>query len=120
MAEIIDVDFAAPVIGPDEPGLRVRRRYQQGCTHRYVVIDEITRCVDCRECKAQLDPVSVLIDWATQWESYANGVRRSREDLTRLEEQRETLRREVASLKAMKRRAEEARKVGVEVVEVEP
>jgi hypothetical protein len=71
------------------------------CAHNQHVIDDVKREVTCGRCGAHLDPITVLA-------SYANDpawVLQCRRERVRLEREIDALKKDVSSLKAMKKRA---------------
>lgn len=85
MNEIIAVDFKPATGDPDAVGLRVKRRDHSACGHPKITIDEEQRTVACIACKQQLDCVWVLLQWARNWETYANHVQALRDEQRRRE-----------------------------------
>lgn len=38
-----------------------------GCRHKYTIIDEALRTVECEDCQVLLDPIEVLLDLCTAY-----------------------------------------------------
>ena len=110
MSELIEVDFRPKDGDVDDVGLRVKRRDYAACQHTKYVIDEVLRRIGCSACGEQLDPIEVLIFWATRWERYEGAVRALREEQRRREDTIVALKVEHARLMAQIRRARETAK----------
>lgn len=64
-----------------------------------------TRTVECSRCGRQWDPIAAIVHLARTWDNAAAQIQRLRAETKRLAELRDELRREVANLKAKKKRA---------------
>ena len=74
MSKIILVDFK-PMPGALTPDMTVKKRTYNDCKHSRVTICEAQRIVECKDCKAVLDPIDTMIGWAQDWERYADSVK---------------------------------------------
>lgn len=65
------------------------------CRHRQSHFDRSARRVWCRDCKVELDPISVIADLASEWDRLLDARRetaRLRQEIGELEKKRKSLR----------------------------
>ena len=79
-----------------------RQSLRPFCRHASTVIDDRARVVECKSCKAVLDPFDLLSRLASQEEHWRYRAAEVREFAGRVEE----LKKEIQRLKAQKRRLE--------------
>lgn len=102
-AEVIDINELRKV-----PLLEVKRRPRTCLPHQFT-IDGEERTVTCGKCKSAFDPIVALVEIARDWEHYRINWRNLRDEISRLEREREELQREVKNLRAQRRRLDVAK-----------
>lgn len=86
----------------DESKTTIELRSPPGyCRHPHITIYRNTAVVECRDCKAWLDPVKVLEEYADN----ERALEYSRREVRRLREQLDELKREERNIKARIKRA---------------
>lgn len=104
-AEVID--FVAILKGGGVEPKMVVKRARNTCISCSFVFDEKERTIECPKCGRQWEAFEALVRLARDWQNFALNRTALRSEVKRLNEDRERLRKDVANLKAAKRRADD-------------
>lgn len=108
------IDFMAAKAGKDaadEAGLDVitqRQRGKEWCAHKYVLVSDHSNEVECRTCKAPLDPHAVLLEFANKERQFRYSEKSAKDEFGRVTAR---LKEAKAEEKRVKARVANARKV---------
>lgn len=104
-AEIID--FASILKGVSvEPQMQIKRS-KSGCIACRFEFDQHERSIECPVCHRKWEAFDALMHLATHWRTFVQNRTHLRHEVTKLSEERDRLHKEVANLRAAKRRADE-------------
>lgn len=110
MASIIDLNKVVHVIDPEEyelpePALVLAADpVKYYCDHPQVEIWEHYRLVKCRRCGRTLDAFNFLVEKGKQEKCHFSNLKWLKHEIKQVEENKETLKKEIAKLKAEKRK----------------
>lgn len=109
MAKTIDLNKVVRVIDPEEyelPELQlvVAAGPVKYCSHDQVEIWEHHRLVKCRRCGQTLDAFDFLVQKGKQENCHFSNLKWLKQEIKNMQENKETLKKEIANLKAQRRK----------------
>jgi hypothetical protein len=112
---VVDEDATVIELKPHDPRHKLKRRQWTDCRHKLISVYENERRVECRTCGAQLDPYTILLEYAHSDERWWMTWKEAEKKARQLSDDIPSLERRVKNLKAQAKRA--AKKLGHVAVE---